>query len=566
VLEIISCAGSVLALAAIVIFLTEYDGRVQTEWPYNMTPNSVISWFATLMKAFMLVPIAACISQASWIHFYSKPHILKDLATFDDASRGPMGSLQLLGKFWQRSFASLGALITILALGVNPIVQQLITVKTRPVDSAALASLGRAQSFLQYDSPPMIAMSADAVSLPMPDMIGAMFEGIFFKPGSSSASSLEMSASCRTGNCTFPPFQSLAAGSSCEDVTHTINHTCGNDGAYCEYRLPNGLRVNRTFADTLWSSMVTTGYLDPVGAMRYGNSFFNFSTITTDGLEESLEKGGTAMQCFLYWCVKTYKSSVTNGQLHESVQDSWHSNTTEWLRSDGPLNSKRLDLVPPSLSDVSPKSTFTVAYLSTNTLRTWLAKTLSISNSIAISGREGFGLDETANQSSATGSVQIIRNFQSSNNMSTLFANLAKGITRNIRNQNLTVQTFSDGYIPLVQGAGSANGTATNLEIYMHVRWGWLAFPAALVCLTIMFLALTMVDTARGHIPAWKSSPLPLLFHGLEGGENGQTRTLKLVNEIAEMERLAEEIDVRLMDSDSGSGLLVTRTRPENIL
>jgi hypothetical protein len=75
-----------------------------------------------------------------------------------------------------------------------------------------------------------------------------------------------------------------------------------------------------------------------------------------------------------------------------------------------------------------------------------------------------------------------------------------------------------------------------------------------------------MVDTARGHIPAWKSSPLPLLFHGLEGGENGQARTLKLVNEIAEMERLAEEIDVRLMDSESGSGLLVTRTRPGNIL
>ena len=45
----------------------------------------------------------------------------------------------------------------------------------------------------------------------------------------------------------------------------------------------------------------------------------------------------------------------------------------------------------------------------------------------------------------------------------------------------------------------------------------------------------------------------------LKGGEQGQTRTMKLVNEIAEMERLAEEMDARLKDSATGSGLLITR-------
>jgi len=552
-LEVTSCAGSVLALAAIVIFLKIYDGRVQQEWPHNITPNSVISWFATFMKALMLVPIAACISQARWIHFQSKTHILNDLAIFDAASRGPMGSLQLLGKFWQRRVACLGALITVLSFGINPMLQQLITIRTRPVDSTAQASLGRAQTFLQADEPATIAMSADDSSIPMPDMIGAMFQGIFFKPGSSNASTLDMSASCSTGNCTFPPFQSLAVGSTCEDLTDRLSHTCGKSGTYCEHRLPNGLSVNKSHNSGVWSSMTTSGYFGTVGPVGYGNSFFNFSMVTTDGLERSLEKGATATQCHLYWCVNTYESSVINGQLHEHVRSSWHSNTTEWV-DPRTMNSKRLELVPPPLTINSSQPTFTVAYLSTNALSVWLRRTLSVSNTISTSS-DGNSFHMSGNGSSDTASMQIIRNFQNTKNMSTLFQNIGRGITRNVRNQNFTAQT-PDRFIPPVQGVGAANGTATYLEIYMHVQWGWLAFPIALLGLTVVFLASTMIDTARCHIPAWKSSPLSLLFHGLEG-ETSLSERLKLINDVTEMERLAEEIDVRFTDSGNGLGLLV---------
>ncbi|KAL8724542.1 MAG: hypothetical protein Q9181_006779 [Wetmoreana brouardii] len=395
-------------------------------------------------------------------------------------------------------------------------------------------------------------MSPDDVRIPTPDMIGAMFEGLFSKPGSSSASTLDMSASCRTGNCTFPPFQSLAVGSTCEDLTDRLSYTCGNNGTYCEHRLPNGLSVNKTYEDGVWSSMTTSGYLGTVGPVGYGNSFFNFSVVTTDGRERALEKNATAMQCHLYWCVNTYESSVINGQLHEHVRSSWHSNTTEWV-DNSTMNSMRLELMPPPLTINSSQPTFTVAYLATNALSTWLRRTLSVSNTISPGPDGSFRM--SGNDSSDTASMQIIRNFQNTENMSTLFENIGRGITRNVRDQNFTAQT-PDRFIPPVQGVGAANGTATYLEIYMHVRWGWLAFPIALLGLTVVFLASTMIDTARCHIPAWKSSPIALLFHGLEG-ETSLSERLKLVNDITEMESLAEEIDVRFTDSGNGLGLLV---------
>lgn len=50
-----------------------------------------------------------------------------------------------------------------------------------------------------------------------------------------------------------------------------------------------------------------------------------------------------------------------------------------------------------------------------------------------------------------------------------------------------------------------------------QVTWAWIALPASLTALTLLCLAATMVTTARGRVPVWKSSPLTVLFHGPGG-------------------------------------------------
>ena len=164
-IELSACGGSLLSLLALVIFLHHYDGRAQPDWPYNITINSVLSWFTTLMKALMLVSVTACLSQANRIQFSTTPHAFKDSLVYDSASRGPKGSLQLLWGFraryvnrpltalillkltigiGYRYVASIGAVITILTLAVDPTVQQIVTIIRDQRNSAVPASLSGA--------------------------------------------------------------------------------------------------------------------------------------------------------------------------------------------------------------------------------------------------------------------------------------------------------------------------------------------------------------------------------------------------------------------------------------
>ena len=54
------------------------------------------------------------------------------------------------------------------------------------------------------------------------------------------------------------------------------------------------------------------------------------------------------------------------------------------------------------------------------------------------------------------------------------------------------------------------NGTGYQLGI--QVRWLWTTLPAVLVISPLIILLVTVVKTASSPVPAWKGSPLALLF------------------------------------------------------
>ena len=97
--EILAFVVSFASLIAIIIILKYYDGRSLPDWPHSITLNSVLSWFITLYKTSLLVPIAACFGQTGWLHYRSTSQPLADINVYDSASRGPMGSLKLLWNF-----------------------------------------------------------------------------------------------------------------------------------------------------------------------------------------------------------------------------------------------------------------------------------------------------------------------------------------------------------------------------------------------------------------------------------------------------------------------------------
>lgn len=94
--ELLACFGSLLGLIAILVFLKVYDSRPQPQWPSYITINTVISLLTAVMKAPLLLSTAACISQTKWIHYQANPRPLTDFVVYDNASRGPLGSLSLM--------------------------------------------------------------------------------------------------------------------------------------------------------------------------------------------------------------------------------------------------------------------------------------------------------------------------------------------------------------------------------------------------------------------------------------------------------------------------------------
>ncbi|KAF2180377.1 hypothetical protein K469DRAFT_592389, partial [Zopfia rhizophila CBS 207.26] len=125
-LEISCLVLSVAALAALIVILRKYEGRRIEEWPWSITPNSVLAVFSTIIKAMALLPVADCLGQLKWTWFArGKSEPLSDFERFDSASRGIIGSLGLLVRLrFIRHIASLGAFITIIAIAVDPLTQQ----------------------------------------------------------------------------------------------------------------------------------------------------------------------------------------------------------------------------------------------------------------------------------------------------------------------------------------------------------------------------------------------------------------------------------------------------------
>lgn len=88
-------------LVAIVVILTQYDGRPQPAWRL-MSLNSVISWLSTVSKGCVLSAISEGIGQLKWVWFTRKSRPLVDLGAFDGASRGIYGCAGLVWKLRAR--------------------------------------------------------------------------------------------------------------------------------------------------------------------------------------------------------------------------------------------------------------------------------------------------------------------------------------------------------------------------------------------------------------------------------------------------------------------------------
>ena len=88
----------------------------------------------------MLFAATECIGQAKWSLFQNRPQTLIDFNTIDEGSRGPVGALKLAFRMKGRAvLASIGALVFVASLAVDPFIQQVLSYPSRSVNTTTYA-------------------------------------------------------------------------------------------------------------------------------------------------------------------------------------------------------------------------------------------------------------------------------------------------------------------------------------------------------------------------------------------------------------------------------------------
>jgi hypothetical protein len=135
VIEALAMTVSVGCLSGIVAILAMMHDSRLSKWKAPFSVTATVSALITVSKSTLLLVVASCISQRKWKYF-QKPRPLLDFDTFDGASRGPLGAVELLfGKAIYAKTAALGAFITTIALAWDPSAQLLIEFETRSVQT-----------------------------------------------------------------------------------------------------------------------------------------------------------------------------------------------------------------------------------------------------------------------------------------------------------------------------------------------------------------------------------------------------------------------------------------------
>ncbi|KAJ9606320.1 hypothetical protein H2200_009281 [Cladophialophora chaetospira] len=596
--EIAAVIFSILCLIAIVITLAVFDKKARPQLTHHITFNTIISILATGTRSSLMYTTASILGQKKWTWFTSRPRRLRDMQTLDGASRGPLGSLNMLFGRIAASTASLGALITVLALAFDPFVQQLIDypLKSKVVPSPN-ASTRRATFIpdLGNLAVPRFTAVKDAVAL-----------GTF-------SDNFPRNPVCPTQNCTYPEVRSVSWCSKCEDVTgqgeitdcdRPIDWDLGSysDGqskyTNCKISLPGfealSLFVNATRMDSEWLEVSGTyQYVSQLLPLKKTNS--NGTNTTSDfelqqrtvlhmaaiGIEPGSGASGwyinTITKCGISPCLNTYSVSVqdtrehtklVNSRVYQSVLRNL-TNLSEDV-SMSPLKAAtcfELDDSPKNYTKVQPSISVVPSFVDTEhdsfCIFSWLLSSRYAANYNWASPLDAW-IDPIAQAISATVSFNssviggLIVSFDPDASPDSYFDHiLYHGGLQSV----LTNITDSLTSLNLEYSTETISGSIVEPVVFVRVRWQWITLPAILVAAAAISLIMAIVETRSNGAEVWKDSTLAVLYHGID---ESVMDSQKMYSKASDVDKAARLVDVQLTrDTNSGRLRLRPQHRPE---
>jgi Protein of unknown function (DUF3176) len=477
--ELISTSVALVSALAIFLLLFFQNGQLLRDWSFYFTLNSIISALVTVWRLAIGAAVSPAIFQLGYVWFTQK-RPLNDLEIFDTASRGIVGSVQMIWLQRGRGLASLGAFLIILMVSSDAFIQQVVMFPEQEVIRDLAAEIGRNTIYDEW----MPGEEMDVKSIAL-SMVAAILTGLY----NTDVSSVAIKPICPTGNCTWPLVYTQAIRSKCTILDYLVESTgpANTTSQNCTFSLPNGgpsLNGDQVLLNS------TTVILD---SDHYNKSTMIFphiprqlSTFQTIARSKANYTNVTAMQCILYLSIDTYNVSVVNGTLNEQLVSTWTDNTfiapgtPDWVS-----NPRQI-----------PGGPYRLSYSSAIALQNYFWMLFS-----------GSVLGSSGTSISSSDTMALLAALMSEGTLATRMDNLALAMTYHLRRWRAPSRTTDSD-------ENTVFGEAKDEQAYIHVNWFWFTLPASVPCLTLALLLSTMHLTQKNSLSTFKSSPVALLFAG----------------------------------------------------
>ncbi|KAI1334513.1 hypothetical protein F5Y15DRAFT_287688 [Xylariaceae sp. FL0016] len=539
--EITSLTLSILLVAAQVGILIFMSGkRYYESWTVFLSLNTVLAILTTAYKAAQLHAVGAAIGQLKWVDFKTRTQPLYNFNLYDETSRGPQGALQFIFQVrW--GVATIGALVTLLALASDPFTQQVVLLEPRNVttpDDTVLFGFSH-----NYSTDPkqtgLSGFSAPEISSRDPGIQGAIMQGIF---KIQKRDEFVCGGACKWSDT----YRSLGFSSSCSNVTQATAATkvCGEGVTSvensCNYTTPGGVQFNTVNVlteyattlrvatnDTLYPDMFAknvpvTNYVKALSPNFLRAAIFSSTSGADNFFNDEQIINENITECTVSLAVHEYSDIAANGStLTIGNHQVRKLETAYYNATDGLTPYERANFtVQFNRSEAGPIDPPLVI-----NLYDW-------ANMVLFFESEAFTSHIVAGDGVKHSQVGIGNAFQNTD-LDATFASLAASMTNYVRS--------------LSSGPNVQRGTGSRVEtvIFVRVRWAWLALPLLEELLAVLFVLYVLLQSRRSGLPAWKTSALAVLAHRYSHAERSLTAEVRGVRDL---DRLAKDVKVRLRD------------------
>ncbi|OAL53943.1 hypothetical protein IQ07DRAFT_609158 [Pyrenochaeta sp. DS3sAY3a] len=565
-LEVISWLFSAVCMAAIIGVLIRLKDEPLTKWALaektGLTLNAYISILSKMAGAALILPVSEALGQLKWSWFLEHSKQMWDFEIFDNASRGPWGSLLLLVRTKGRALAAVGALIMLCSLALDPFFQQVVDFPDRWALQNTSSAIPRVAAYTPFYVPEFFqGFDMNILDPAIRPLVGLFFVDNGTQPvpfGNGTRPDIPLS--CPTSNCTWPEYETLAVCSQCSDVPNLLEWACrftaidwtSNTTGPID-PAPNGTVCGYFLNATSDKPILMTGYIleDGLNGSTKGEALIQRSFPLTDMLERVPYFGGSVnykhirnpildalivsvadgsagvhrndtpviQECVLAWCVQTIQSSYEWGVYEENITSTYYNTTpgdfpwtnVQFEYEGGEVGfttmySQNITITPPPSSRENDLVVFNETYFVSN---------LTMSN-VMITFDDYFPSMYTATSPSDIPVLRYknyvdgayIRHVQwnplvAPNNVTRHMERLATAMTNVVRSSDP-----SNDMLP---------GKAYARENYVSVRWEWLTLPLGLLFISLIFLSATVAKSAleRDRVGVWKTSAYATLLYGL---------------------------------------------------